>query len=42
LQRRHGRAALLPALEQLPIEYDIGDAPAPADRGLRRRHPGVQ
>jgi len=42
LQRRHGRAALLPALEQLPVEYDVGVSPAPADRGLRRRHPGVQ
>lgn len=42
LQRRHGRAALLPALEQLPVEYDVGVPPAPADRGIRRRHPGVQ
>lgn len=42
LQRRHGRAALLPALEQLPVEHDVGVPPAPADRGLRRRHPGMQ
>lgn len=41
-QRRDGRAALLSALEQLPVEYDVGVPSAPADRGLRRRHPGLQ
>lgn len=42
LQRRHGRAALLPALEQLPVEHDVRVSSAPADRSLRRRHPGMQ
>ena len=42
LQRRDGRAALLPALEQLPVEHDVRVPPTPADRGVRRRHAGLQ
>lgn len=29
-------------MEQLPVEHDVGVPPASADRGVRRRHPGVQ
>lgn len=42
LQRRHGRAALLPALEQLPIEHDVRFPSTPSDRSFRRRHAGMQ
>jgi len=41
LQRRYGRAALLPALGQLSVEHDVGVSSTPADRGLRRRYPGL-
>lgn len=42
LQRRHGRAALLPALEQLPVKHDVRFPSASADRSVRRRHAGLQ